>query len=201
MLAAVTHNLISESQLSILEWAGVLCNLAFVVLVMRQKIIAWPIGILGSFLSVFYFLHSSINMPNEAFLYSFYVVMGVYGWVIWSKNIDARIVTYPSTKHGLFVFTGFLLWAIFTFISKAIGGSVPIADAFTTSFGLVATYLEAKKVLRSWWYWVVLNAFSIGLYIYKDSYIYAVQMVVFTTLSVIGYLAWKREFQKPQSQV
>jgi nicotinamide mononucleotide transporter len=194
MLITLTHNLVSTSQLALLEWSAVFCNLAFVVLVMRQKIIAWPIGIIGSLLSVFYFLSAHINMPNEAFLYSSYVFMGIYGWVVWSKNSKAQIIEYTISNHIFFLVAGFILWAMFAYFSKIVGGSVPIADAFTTSFGLVATFLEAKRVLRSWWYWVVLNAFSIGLYLFKDSHIYAVQMVVFTALSVVGYFAWKKDF-------
>ena len=192
----VTIDIVSSSNLIYLEWAGVLFNLFFVILIIKNKIWGWPLGVIGSLLGVAYFLHSDINMLNEAFLYSFYVIMGFYGWLTWFKTEKYDIQEWGRSRHIKALFIAFLLWLIFLKVGLFFGGDVPYADSFTTAFGITATFLEAKRVLKAWWYWIVLNAFSIGLYYYKNSYVYAVQMIVFLILSIIGYREWLKELKK-----
>ena len=64
------------------EMLATAANLAFIVLLIREKIACWAFGIAGSLLSVWLFVH--VHLYSEALLYSFYAVMGVWGWLRWA---------------------------------------------------------------------------------------------------------------------
>lgn len=68
----------------------------------------------------------------------------------------------------------------------------PYLDAFTTIFSFLATYLEARKVVSAWLYWIVLNGVTALLYFSKGLDIYAGLSVVYFIMSFVGYVRWKR---------
>src|SRR5210317_2181254 len=82
-----------------IELFGVIFNLAFVILMIYQKVLAWPFGILGSLVSIY--LVYTQSLYSEAILYSYYVFMGVYGWVHWTskKGIQIPILKWKAIDH------------------------------------------------------------------------------------------------------
>ncbi|PLW99338.1 MAG: nicotinamide riboside transporter PnuC, partial [Marinilabiliales bacterium] len=73
---------------------------------------------------------------------------------------------------------------------------VPIGDSFTTALSIVATWMLARKILEQWLLWIVINAVSLGLYIYKGLYPTSILFVFYTILAIVGYYKWKSEFNK-----
>ncbi|MGB1306957.1 MAG: nicotinamide mononucleotide transporter, partial [Flavobacteriales bacterium] len=67
-----------------IEVISVLFGLAFLVLLIRQNILCWWFGIVGSLLSIFLFYHTKLY--SEAILYTYYVLMGFYGYYSWNNN-------------------------------------------------------------------------------------------------------------------
>lgn len=176
------------------EIAAVICNLIFVLLIIKQKKSGWYFGILGSALSIFVFVETKYYL--EAMLYGFYVVAGFYGIYQWNLPQKNTITDINWQKHGVFIIgctvLSLLLGEIFYRYTDA---SLPYIDAATTVFSLLATFLEAKKILSAWLYWIVLNAFSIWFYSQKDIYIYAALMIIYTLLSVVGYSSWRKAYK------
>jgi len=178
-----------------LEWFSVLMNLAFIVLLIREQKIAWPFGIVGSLVSIYLFL--TTQLYSEAILYSYYVIMGFYGWYIWSREKDKAIpITEWSwlTHLYLIVFGVLCSLGMGYFFEQNTDAAMPYADAFSTTFSFIATYLEAKKIISTWYFWIVLNTFSIWLYLSRGLEVYAALMVVYAVLSVVGLLAWRKTF-------
>jgi nicotinamide mononucleotide transporter len=178
---------------NLLEWFSVGLNLLFVIYIIREQRIGWLFGIVGSFLSIALFI--GVKLYSEAILYSYYVVMGFYGWQKWKGGgaselrISARSVVY----HAKFILVCLVLsLGLGAFFNANTDAQKPFADAFSTIFSFFATYLEAQKVLSAWLYWVVLNAFSIWLYFERGLTIYAGLMVFYSILSVVGYVRWKK---------
>ena len=71
----------------------------------------------------------------------------------------------------------------------------PYLDAFTTSFSFIASYMETRKVLSAWLFWIVVNGVTIVLYLSKDLDIYSALTVVYFISSFIGYFSWKKKLQ------
>jgi nicotinamide mononucleotide transporter len=181
----------------IVEILATAANLLYVVLLIREKILCWAFGIIGSLLSIYLFIDA--RLYSEAFLYAFYVVMGVWGWLRWHRQlaIDAN----PVTKWTAV----FNWWAVLlcSAIALSLGFAVqhysdaerPIVDAFTTVFSILATFMEITKVMEAWLYWLVINLASVWLYHDRSLDIYAVLIGLYSVLSVWGYISWRKSYQ------
>ena len=170
----------------------------FLILLIRQNILCWWFGITGSLLSIFLFYHTKLY--SEAILYSYYVLMGFYGYYSWNNNKSNNNLTLVVSERGL----DFHLIAIVSSALTAIclgwyfknytEATYPYLDALTTVFSFLATYLEAKKILSTWIYWIIINALTIYLYLTEGLEIYATLSAVYFVMSFVGYFKWKKEF-------
>ena len=180
-----------------IELISVLFGLVFLVLLIRQNILCWWFGIAGSLLSIFLFYHTKLY--SESILYSYYVLMGFYGYYSWNNNKSKSNQTLAISEKGL----GFHLIAIVSSALTAIclgwyfenysDATSPYLDALTTMFSFFATYLEAKKILSAWIYWIIINGLTIGLYLTKGLDIYSILSVIYFVMSFVGYVKWKKE--------
>jgi len=178
-----------------IELISVIFGLVFLVLLIRQNILCWWFGIAGSLLSIFLFYHTKLY--SEAILYSYYVLMGFYGCYSWNNKSNNNLTLAVSEKR-----IGFHLMAIVSSTLTAIclgwyfenysDAKSPYLDALTTIFSFFATYLEAKKILSAWIYWIIINGLTIGLYFTKGLDIYSALSVIYFVMSFVGYFKWKK---------
>jgi len=178
-----------------IEILTVLFSLGFLVLLIRENKWCWLLGIISSILSIYLFYISKLYA--ESVLYIFYVGMGFYGWYVWDhrqRNEDFKIVKWDLQKHLPYLGAGVLLTGIIYYIFKTYTDAArSLADSFSTSFSLVATYLEAHKIFRMWIYWIILNGFTVWLYFDRGLNIYAALMVIYFGFSIYGYFDWKKK--------
>ena len=81
----------------LVEIAATAANLAFIVLLIRENILCWLFGIVGSLFSVWLF--SDARLYSEAVLYFFYAVMGVF---LWSGNDPVHFRDLQTSMLSLF---------------------------------------------------------------------------------------------------
>jgi len=186
---------------TLVEILATLFGLAYIVFLIRERIICWPFGIAGSVLSIYLFVDGKLY--SEAVLYSYYVFMGAWGWLRWSRREASDhnpVVSFGLSSHlaiiALFGFGALVLGGGFSHYSDA---QRPYIDAFTTAFSFAATYLEVKKVLETWYYWIVLNLATIWLYLDRSLDIYAALVWVYAILSVWGFIQWRRVYRAQQA--
>lgn len=182
-----------------IEVISVLFGLVFLVLLIRQNILCWWFGIAGSLLSIFLFYNTKLY--SEAILYSYYVLMGFYGYYSWNNTKSKNNLNLVVSEEGL----AFHLMAIVSSALTAIclgwyfenysDATSPYLDALTTIFSFFATYLETKKILSAWIYWIIINGLTIGLYFTKGLDIYATLFVVYFVMSFVGYFKWKNSLK------
>jgi nicotinamide mononucleotide transporter len=180
----------------IIEIVGAVLGLAFLYLEIKENKWLWPVGILTSVLYIYVFFVEKLYADMS--LQFYYVFMSIYGWVLWSKGVNAQN-KFPviSLKRGLFIILFFVSVLIYVLISYVLvnftDSTVPYWDAFTTALSIVATWMLAKKILEQWLVWVVVNAVSLALYIYKGMYPTTVLFFFYTVLAAVGYIKWKKE--------
>ncbi|MEH6585929.1 MAG: nicotinamide riboside transporter PnuC [Halioglobus sp.] len=181
-----------------IEIFATLSGLIYIIFLIRENIICWPFGIAGSLLSIYLFIDGKLY--SEAFLYFYYVVMGGWGWIRWSQRDainDNPVVRYALPTHGgIIVLSSLGAVALGTFFSTYTDAQRPYIDAFTTMFSFAATYMEVKKVLETWFYWIVLNLASIWLYMDRSLDIYAALICVYAVMSVWGLIQWTRVYRQ-----
>lgn len=179
------------------ELAGAILGLAFVVLEIKQHVLLWPVGIAMSIFYVFVFFDA--RFYADMTLQFYYIVVSIYGWYWWlfghQKTNQPEILITHLPKKSMLPLT--LITCALTFIMAFVlknytDSPVPIGDAFTTALGVTATWMLARKYLEQWLLWIVANAVSLGLYMYKDLYPTAVLFFVYLILAFVGYYNWKR---------
>ena len=178
----------------LLEISATLLGLIYLLLLIKEDIRCWVFGGVSSILSVILFYHS--HLYSEAILYIFYVFMAGYGYLIWKKGQNGQELKITDLSHSKKVLTSFigilLGGTLGVVMNQYTAADLPYADAQTTAFSFIATFLEAHKVLFGWIIWIIVNAATIALYGYKELYFYAGLMVIYFILSCYGYMDWKR---------
>lgn len=186
------------SNVLVVEVVATGCGLAYTVLLIRERIVCWPFAIVGALLSISLFVHAKLYA--QAGLYLFYVGAGVWGWMRWDRRgNDNPVIVLPLRAHAAFVVAGAALaftvaWAL----HQTTDAARPYIDALTTTFSLVATYLEVKKALEAWMYWLAINLVSIWLYQDRELDIYAGLIAVYAALSAWGLYSWRRTYRGQQ---
>ena len=128
--------------------------------------------------------------------------MGVWGWVRWSAR--ANTGSHPVTRLSA-VGNGALIAVSVAFgltlgnlLATFTAAERPLIDAMTTSFSFAATFLEVRKTLDAWVYWMVINFVTIWLYQDRALDIYAALMGIYTVLSVVGFVRWRQAYRNQQ---
>lgn len=183
-----------------IELASVLLSIAFLVLLMRESIWCWPFGIVGSALGVFLFVApgAEVKLYSEAVLYTYYVWIGIYGWMRWKRKgkEESRIRAWSLKQHLQAFALGGILTPILGFVMDNIFQSnSPYLDAFTTVFSFIASYMQAEKIFTSWHFWIVINSITIGLYLSRGLNMYSGLMMVYLVLSFFGLYQWKKRIR------
>lgn len=187
-----------------LEWFGVITGLLYIFLEIRQRTSMWLIGFLTSFVFVIVFFQSKLYA--DMMLNVYYVIMSVYGFWLWKKNrteTDVPETDCEITYQNLSLWLGSVLavisvalyWGIAGVLRHFTDSPVPYGDAFPTALSLIATWMLAKKYLEQWLIWIVVNIFSIGLFVYRGLYPTAFLFLVYGVLSIVGYLKWKADYK------
>lgn len=195
------HYLISFIQsLSILESFAVILSIGYVILAVKENILAWYCAFIS--VSIYIYLSLNAQLYAETLLQVFYLIMAVVGWYQWNfqKNKNQfvkKIIQLPLKKHLLNISISSLATLIIGYIfSKYTQAALPFVDAFTTVFSLYATWMVAQKVLENWLYWIVIDLVSSFLYISRELYLSGLLFITYTILAIFGYFSWKKSFDK-----
>ena len=81
-------------------------------------------------------------------------------------------------------------------LEKNTSAALPYLDSFTTWGAVVTTYMVAQKVLENWAYWLVIDTIAIYLYVDRELYLLALQMVIYIVMITMGWLMWTREYRQ-----
>jgi nicotinamide mononucleotide transporter len=181
------------------EIISVLFGVAYILLAARGSIWCWPMGIVSSALGVWLFI--DVKIYAEALLFSYYVVMGAYGWIAWKggigKNDGLEISTWAVRTHVFVLLLGYgLTFGLAKFLDFYTDAEMPLLDSFTTVFSFIATWMVARKILENWVYWIAIDFLTIYLYISRNLDYYALLSLVYTVLAVYGYFNWRKEYLK-----
>ena len=180
-----------------LEIIAVGLSLTFLILLIKENIYCWFFGITGSLVSIFLFYR--IGLYAESILYCYYVLIGFYGYQLWNSKANAQelpIIDVLSKQHFSYILIGVVTaLCLGYFLENYTEASKPYLDAFTTIFSFIASYLEAKKILSGWYYWIIVNGVTLGLYLNKELYIYFILTLLYFALSFYGLREWNRKIK------
>ncbi len=182
------------------EVSGAALGFLYIILSIRQHILTWPTGLLTSALYIYVFFTSKFYADMALQVY--YVVISLYGWAHWLKGNQQQqgnklSVSRIDKKTILMLsFASLILYGFIFYILKNYTDSpVPHGDALTTALSIVATWMLARKILEHWLIWIFVDAFSMGLYIYKSLWPTSILFFIYTAMACYGYFQWKKEIK------
>jgi nicotinamide mononucleotide transporter len=178
------------------EFLGFVTGVLTVWLVARQHLWNWPISVANVILLGLVFL--AVGLYADATLQILYVALGLYGWWQWLYGGAGRTrLTVRRTDRAewaALIGCGIAATAVLTVVLTTwTNSTVPFWDALTTALSLMATYGQTRKLVESWWLWIVVDLIYVPLYVHKGLYLTGALYVIFLALCVSGLLAWRRD--------
>ena len=182
-----------------LEWLAVASAIAYLLLAIRENIWCWLFAAVSAVSYIFLFVSAKLYM--ESFLNGYYFLMAGYGWWVWSgghvTDADRPVVRWPLRTHSAAI-------AVIIALSAIVGGllnrytdaALPFFDSLTTFGAFWTTFLVARKVFENWWYWLVIDAGSIALYLSRDLYLTSLLFLIYLAMIPFGIRAWRRSMER-----
>ena len=188
-----------------IEVVGAIFMLGFLYLEIMQK---WTMWILGVISGVFYmYINFSNGLYMMAGLMTYNVIcsfFGIYNWKIAKTQDNQNLpICFVDTRTALaLTLIGILLFEILAFVRMFFFDGNPFTsidtififtmDVQVTVLSVIALWMAAKKMVESWFLWLVVNPCNILLYAYKGMYPSSILYVIFTVAAIIGYIQWRK---------
>lgn len=187
----------------ILQLVGTTLGLLYLYLEYKASIWLWLIGLIMPL--VHGMLYFSKGLYADAMMNAYYVLAGLYGWMVWKHKKPAGkqlAITHTPFPVGVKLAGVYVLLhvALFCFLYFCTDSKVPLLDSFTTALSMVAMWMLSRKYVEQWLVWLVVDLVTVGLYFYKGIPITAGLYTIYCALAVAGYLRWKRMMLTPSNQ-
>lgn len=186
-------------QTSWLEAIAVVAGIGSVWFSKQESILVYPVGIVS--VLIYVYLAWVYQLYADSGVNFYYFVMSVYGWWNWKHtNSDANQIPISRSDGKGHLINGFVFVASFVLLgfvlTKFTNSDVPMWDAFTTAAAITAMWLMAQKKIEHWIFWLICNLSSIPLYTYKGLPFTSFQFLIFTILSIMGWISWSRKLKE-----
>lgn len=183
---------------SFIEWLAVGFGVAEVLLAKKNSIWLYPTGIISILLSMFLLLN--VKLYAETLLSIYYLVMSVYGWIIWKKRKqDAENQVSWSSNNELTIavlISAIGFGVLFLVLRHFTDSDVPLFDAFVSATAWAGMWLLAKRKIENWIFLNISNIVAIPLLFHKKLPLMACLTTFLFTVAIFGFLDWKKIIDK-----
>lgn len=189
-----------------IEIIGTLVGIIYLWLEYRASIYLWMASIIMP--AIYLYVYYNAGLYADFGINIYYLLIALYGWAAWrygfhlfgSKKKEEKelaITHTPKRVWGKLALTYIAAQCAITYILvNYTDSTVPWWDSFTTALSIVGMWMLARKYIEQWWVWLVVDAVSAWLYIYKGLYFTAVLYAVYAIISIFGYFKWRKLMQK-----
>lgn len=198
-----------------LEIVAMVVGFLYVLFQIKKTRKMWYFCILSAIVNIFVFGHNNyISMMAIQF---YYIVTAIYGLVQWTKVKSDAIGIYgedaqiegshpiPIKKFNwkigvaaiaLTVMLFFVLSPIIRNYAVSAGTiefpAQPYLDTFIAVCSMLGAFFLSKSYFCQWFVWLIVNAFSVYVFIRSGMYYMAAMYASYLVMSVIGIMNWKK---------
>lgn len=185
----------------VLEAIAVFFGLLSVWYAKKENVLVYPTGIISTLL--FVYLLFKWGLLGDMLINTYYFLMSVYGWYIWTRKVDdthytpitrttnlEKIIT-TSILIGSFIF----VVLVYSYFDRFNTWTAYI-DTLTTAIFFAGMWLMARKKLENWIFWIIGDIISVPLYFFKGYTLTSIQYFIFLIIAYYGYLVWKKSLDK-----
>ncbi|KAA6347369.1 Nicotinamide riboside transporter PnuC [termite gut metagenome] len=178
-----------------LEITGTLVGLLYLWLEYKASIYLWITGVIMP--AIYIFVYYAAGLYADTGINIYYLLAAIYGWMMWKRrNGEKRELPISRTPSRVLPLLLFVFIVIFILIAwlliKYTDSTVPLADSCITALSITGMWMLAKKYVEQWLVWMVVDAISCALYIYKDLYFTSGLYGFYAVVAIFGYLKWKQ---------
>jgi nicotinamide mononucleotide transporter len=177
------------------ELVGVATGILGVWLTTRQKIWCWPVGLVSVVAFIVVFFRAKLYAAMG--LQFVYVGLIGYGWYSWlyggEGHLSLRVSRLPQRLVAVLAMAGAgASLALGFWLGRSTDEALPYLDGFTTSFSLVAQWMQARKYLENWVVWVVVDVVYVGMSLSQGLTLTAGLYLIYICLALLGLRGWRR---------
>jgi nicotinamide mononucleotide transporter len=199
------------TNVSWLEFIGVIAGGIAVWLAARASIWSWPIGIIN--VTLFFFLFYQSQLYPDMFLQVFYLVTNIIGWWRW-KNPDTGEedkknelkVSFMTRNQLILVATIGIAGtvALGTFATRlhewfpsvfSLPSAAPFQDSFITVVSILAQYYMMQKKVECWILWLLVDILATYVYFSRELLFSSALYFVFCGLAIYALWNWTKEYR------
>lgn len=181
-----------------IEIVAAILGIASVYFIIKQKIWAFPLGIMMASLYIFVFYNAKLY--SDMLLQIFYVFLQTWAWIQWSKgNNDGKLlVSWLDPKYQYLCLVLLVLGAYLlgTFMYKQTDAALPYIDASLTASSLVAQGLLTYKKIENWIIWIIADIVYVFVYMERQLPYTAALYAIFLLMAIAGLREWLQVWRK-----
>lgn len=179
-----------------LEVIGFVFGVVGIWLTIKENIWCFPVGLVNVIVS--FFLFYGEQLYSDTVQQAVYVILLSYGWYAWVfKKGEKEKLTISNTSLNFWLMMIVAMVAIAfgmgNFFAKNTNADLPYIDASATAICFVAQFMIARKKIENWWLWIIANLMYIGIFFYKELYLYTGLHIAYLILAIIGLNTWRKQ--------
>lgn len=188
------------SVMSPVELIGAATGLLAVYLTVKNSIWNWLWGAISVVAYGWVFWEAKLY-SNMGLQLLYFLPMQAYGWWSWRRGGAAGREELPLSRLPA---RGWALGLAFSaafaggwgYAMAGVGASLPYADALVTGLSLVGQYLQARRMVDNWHFWIMVNIVS-AFYLFPAQKLYVTTglYIIFLILAVLGLLEWRKIYR------
>ena len=191
-----------------LDFLGTTLGLLYLILEIRENHWMWVVGSIMPLIYIFVLFDTGLYADCGMEVY--YFLAGIYGLLYWLRHRTGQGATQrplpisvtPTRLRLPLLLLALLLWVLLAlFLLHATDSTVPWLDALTTALSIIGLWMLSRKYIEQWWVWFIVDAISVGLYLYKGIYGRALLYTIYTLMVYFGYRQWQRRMRQQESKV
>ena len=172
-----------------------LFGLLAVWLTVRESVWCWPIGLVN--VGLYFLVFDEARLYANMGLQAVYVALCLYGWYAWLHGgPDKGVLHVSRTPRWAMVLLAVLgaagALALGLILRHHTDASLPFWDSATTSYSLVAQWMQTRKWIENWWIWIAVDTVYVPMFLYQELYPTAALYAVFLALAMMGLVQWKK---------
>lgn len=131
----------------------------------------------------------------------YYLLAAVYGFIVWhffkkdgqGDNKEMPITHFKRKLIIPSVIAFLVAWsAIYFILVRFTNSTVPFTDSFVNALSFIGLWSLARKYVEQWLIWILVDAISCVLYVYKGIPFTAGLYGLYVIIAILGYYKWKR---------
>ena len=182
------------------EIIGTIVGILYLYYEYKANALVWIMGAIMPALSLIVYYNAGLYADFGINIY--YLIAAIYGYMAWTLhkkgqgNKELPISSIPFKYYTSISVLCILIFIIIYYILVSYTDSdVPLWDSLTTALSVIAMWMMARKYIEQGVVWIAVDIISVGLYIYKDIYFYAILYAIYSIVAIFGYFNWKRLMQ------